>query len=307
MLKIKYCLLLVTIVLVASCEKEITVKLPPYNSRLVVNSSTEVGDTIIAAVGVSTSATNKSLINMGQLTVQLYVNGVYAQNMVLDSAGLNYRSTVVVVAGAQYTIQVTSSIASLGTVSASITAPTKVAISNVTRIPNARVDADGNSQDEVSVFFTDPAPAGDYYVIEFHSGADSNIQSQYNSQYSYGFCVNSSDPSIETATSDFIDLNTCLSNNKIFFHDPLFNGTRKELKFYIGSGDIGPYITPTDTLYGSVKLHHVTDAGYKYLQTSQVANDTNGDPFSEPVNVYTNVKNGYGIFTMQNTDMAFIK
>ncbi len=307
MLKIKYCLLLVTIILVASCEKTITVKLPLYNPRLVINSSTEVGDTIIAAIGVSTSATNKSPANMGQLAVQLYVNGVFAQNMILDSSGLNYRSTIVAAAGAQYNIQVTSSIASFGTVSATVTAPTKVAISSVIRIPNARIDADGNNQDEVSVFFTDPAAAGDYYVIEFRSGADSSFQSQYNPQYSYGFCVNSSDPSIETATSDFIDLNICLSNDKIFFRDLLFNGTKKELKFYIGSGDIGPYIMPTDTLYSTVRLHHVTDAGYKYLQTSQVASSTDGDPFSEPVNVYTNVKNGYGIFTMQNTDMAFIK
>lgn len=35
---------------------------------------------------------------------------------------------------------------------------------------------------------------------------------------------------------------------------------------------------------------------YKYLTTSILQRELHGDPFSEPINYYSNIENGYGVF-----------
>ncbi len=118
--------------------------------------------------------------------------------------------------------------------------------------------------------------------------------------------MNSSDAGIETFTSDLADMNTCLDNNGIFFRDDLFNGKVKELKLFVPSEVIEPGFNGTDTLYGSVELWHVTEAYFRYRKSFKVADQSNGDPFAEPANVYSNVEKGFGIFSIASKDVKTV-
>jgi hypothetical protein len=99
-----------------------------------------------------------------------------------------------------------------------------------------------------------------------------------------------------------------LSSDAIFFRDALFNGTSKELHLFISSEYLLPVVGRNgDTLYPSVELYHVPEAYFRYLKSYQFASENNGNPFAEPTNVYSNVKNGYGIFSIISADYKELK
>jgi hypothetical protein len=68
-----------------------------------------------------------------------------------------------------------------------------------------------------------------------------------------------------------------------------------------------PQVLFGDSTYPVVELYHVSEAYFKFEKSRIVASYTNGDPFAEPVNVYSNVKNGYGIFAINGWDWKEIK
>lgn len=79
-------------------------------------------------------------------------------------------------------------------------------------------------------------------------------------------------------------------SGSLLFKDLLFNGRDIELTFEIsGSGISNHGITV-------VTLRTLSEAGYNYLKSRRLQDDTSGDPFAQPVNVYNNVQHGFGIF-----------
>ena len=45
-----------------------------------------------------------------------------------------------------------------------------------------------------------------------------------------------------------------------------------------------------------LQVLYISEAYYQYLKTARLHDDTLANPFAEPLNVYGNVENGYGIF-----------
>lgn len=92
----------------------------------------------------------------------------------------------------------------------------------------------------------------------------------------------SEDPAIQDDDDSF--------TNSIVFKDVLFNGTEPELTFKTSGGGISRSNMLT------VTLRTLSEDGYNYLRTAHLQNTTSGDPFAQPVNVYNNIENGFGIF-----------
>jgi hypothetical protein len=134
------------------------------------------------------------------------------------------------------------------------------------------------------------------------------LNSQADSPGTYPtFCVNSADPSVESNSNDLADVNTCLDNYGIFIRDALFDGQQKDLKLYASAYDMEPQFNGVDTQYATVELLHVTEAYFRYQKSYKVAQDANDNPFAEPVNVYSNITNGRGIFSIVNTSKTQIR
>ena len=235
-------------------------------------------------------------------TVKLYADGTYKGDMIYDDQIGSYRSSLVAEAGKRYSMKVVAP--SYPEASVDIVAPGVVMINSVTLKTKARVDADKNEQDELTILFNDPPANGDYYILRIDAPADTFAGSY--SGYG-GFCVNTVDGSVETEANESIDITTCIESQYIFMRDELFNGTQKQLKFYIESRFMKPMEFYGDTLYPTVSLYHVTEAYFKFEKSRRVASYSNGDPFSEPANVYSNITNGYGIFTVLGRDVREIK
>lgn len=53
--------------------------------------------------------------------------------------------------------------------------------------------------------------------------------------------------------------------------------------------------------YMVFSLHHISPSLYRYNLSVRRYENAQGDPFVEPIILYTNVKNGYGVFSMGST------
>ncbi len=73
--------------------------------------------------------------------------------------------------------------------------------------------------------------------------------------------------------------------------DQYFDGMEHKMKIRYNEWDDKPVI---DTFY--VELISLTEAGFLYRRSIEDYQDAKGDPFSEPVLVYSNIENGFGIF-----------
>jgi hypothetical protein len=287
--------------LAASCEKVIKVNLPALKPQLVISSISEVGGPIMVSVSRSASLAERSGnpdLFVTNAAISLYTNGIFTETLIYDSL-FGYISKTYTEPGKQYKIKVTAP--TYQDAEAIADAPSMISIGNVTLIPNARKTSDGNDQDEVILTFTDPPAANDYYIVKLTPQHDSLGLS------GLSFCINSADASIETISNDVVTSNTCLDNQAIFLRDALFNGRQKELKLYAESYGLGPQFNGVDTQYASIELWHVPEAYFRYLKSYKLARDVNGDPFSEPVNVYTNFTGGLGVFSIVSRDGRLVK
>lgn len=292
----------VIIVFFAACTKDIAVKVPYTPPKIALNCSTEVGEPIQVDISRSISLAdyNKGVsTHLSNVTVVLTANDGHSETLTYDPLVDKYVAKQVAQTGATYSI--IASAPTFANATASTAVPVKISITNLVHTLNARKNSDGNDQDALQLSFTDPSTTGDYYIIKLFAPMDSFYSS------SSSFCVNSGDASIESTDNSDLDVNSCLSSNGIFVRDALFNGRDKELKLYANSQYLQPSFNGTDTLYPYIELYHVTEAYFRYLKSYEVYNNTKDNPFAEPVNVYSNVSNGYGIFSIIAKDMKYIK
>jgi hypothetical protein len=80
---------------------------------------------------------------------------------------------------------------------------------------------------------------------------------------------------------------------KIYFDDQLFDGQTKTAE--IGLWDYVFY--ETDSAQIEVHLEQLDPAFYKYVVSNEAYQSARNNPFAEPVQVYTNVTGGLGIFS----------
>ena len=296
------CLLLgAATVLFASCEKEVSLKIPPMTPKLTIVAYNVLGDYISAQVGSTVSMVDYrhvKAIYIEKANVKLYTNGIFTQNMMWDSSSQEYYSDIVAETGKQYNIKVVNS--GFSEVEATANTSSQVKIDSFEQIRKARKSDNGAWQDELIVTFTDPPGLGDYYIIKVQPDEDTINYGQFNSN----FCLYSSDPSIETVSDDPVGFNTCLDNNGVFIRDALFNGGKKQVKIYWSNEPTGTFI---DSIHYHIELLHVSEAFFRYYKSYMVAKNVSGDPFSEPINVYSDVKNGYGIFAVVSSDRKTIE
>jgi hypothetical protein len=308
---IKYPALMAACMLIAACTKDVKVALPDYPTQLVIHSNnTSYSNALYAltaTVGKSVSILKYNglqTLSVSNAKIDVYTEGQYVATMQHDPSDDSYYSSIVPEEGKTYTLKASApGFENIAEATAKVN--TSIPIKGLTHIVAAKFGSNG-PEDEVTITFDDPAGQTNYYMVSFLSpGTDDHTR-----QYYSNICVNTLDPSIETIDNqDFFDDNdnNCLYGD-LFLKDELFNGQSKQIKFYINTYSIQPYENDMgDTVYSSVVLTHVSEDYYRYRKTAAAASTTQGNPFAEPSNVYTNVKNGRGIFSIAIPYIAVIK
>lgn len=305
-------------VVLSSCEKEIAVTPPAHTPRLVINSMIFPGDTISVRLSRSVSILQSTAdLVVANGTLQLLENGTLKETLQYDPASGTYRSETVAKAGREYSLR--ASAPSFEQVSVDCKMPELVPLSGVSYTPNARSNSEGEAMDELKLSFQDPGTAGDKYLIRFIHKLTTSTGTRWvvhNPAHGYDAEKNviSLDPSLETTDPEdkdplaFSEEEKRLALYDLLMQDQFFNGSIKEVKLYVPQKlHLEPHTYPnvannnlltSDTTF--VELCHIPEACFLYLKSKGLSDYNSGDGFAEPVNVYSNVVNGYGIFSLIN-------
>jgi hypothetical protein len=98
-------------------------------------------------------------------------------------------------------------------------------------------------------------------------------------------------------------------DRELMLADARFNGAVKELIIFIRTHELEPVLNPVDGKHykAVVELNNITAEQFRYRKSYRAYRDSDGNPFAEPVLVYTNIKNGYGLFSTYNLAVDTIR
>lgn len=263
-----------------ACQKEVPLDAEEIEPRIVVNCIFSAGDTIYAHLSESRNVLyDYELPNLATADLKLYDNnGTLLGNFTHQTEGYYALNNYVPVAGQSY--KIVASATGFETVEAETNTP---AIISVNAIDTLRK---GNEMTYAIKFSDDPSVVN-YYAVVIEQ--ISIVDDGFGGYYTY------SDYYFETSEIFTQNGNTDVDGVKygsiFLFSDATFSGG--ECVF-----DASTYIyeESTDSNIVVVSLLSLSEDYFKYKLSYDKYQQTEGDPFAQPVQVYSNVKNGFGIF-----------
>jgi len=256
---------------IVSCYEEIPFDTTVTKPKLVLYSAI-TNDSIITVQVEKTKFigdTNKTFLNDAK--VNLYINGVYSETLILDSAGV-YKSIIKAQQGNLYKIEVIHD--NYRTISASTYIPNKPQIDTCVFVYDFGVDRNGNNISKLSFTITDIPNEENYYYI---SGI-----------------LNEKGEHLMSETIDPIILSEKQSYGDYIFTDKLFQNGSHIFSFTTNQ-------MYQDTNIFKIELQSVTLDFYRYFNTladykTTYINNNYFNSNAEPPELYSNIENGYGIF-----------
>ncbi len=289
MKKLFYILLIIT-----SCSKPIELELDSIEPVLVVNSIIATEQDIEVFVSTTQSLSEINIENLNS-KIELFEDNVFIATLQKNING-GYTTNYNLQTQKQYKIEVTD--LNYTTCIAIDTIPEKVLIESATLLVPVGFNEFNEPYFEATISFSDPQEILNYYEIILYS-KDDNISRQYITE-------------IETSNITIINEgDQAYYPNSLFFSDILFNGRIFEIKvkFIAGSSRTidGEYL-PLSDLYvilrstsRSYYLYRKYWTRHSYNQT--LSEDIIGTLFNgEPIEAYSNIENGLGIFVGYNQD-----
>ena len=282
---------LTIIVLSTSCIKEVDYLAPTFTSQLVLSSIINPDSLIKAHVGKTISITDTSSAIVENASVLLFENGVLIDTLDYQSDGW-YVSNVYPQVGFNYRLETIHP--NFSSVSAECKVPPPPQLDSLFFTVGETLDQEGLPITRFTLRLNDPDPNVNYYELILYSG-------------------NPLDPMIQPIPSTRItqlddptliaDANWNYAPSTLFFSDALFNGMSGEVSFNMKWGG---YPTAGDSPY-YIELRNISSSYYQYLKSwsvhrfNQNSTQNTQDPLTllfqgDPVELYTNVNNGYGIF-----------
>lgn len=179
----------------------------------------------------------------------------------------------------------------------SIPAPVPVVVADTSYKTNEH----GYRELYISLRFRDPAAKENYYRFTApsrHGVYRGDTHLPYDPEQKVYVIIGDmnygalSDPIIAPVhDDDFLDM--YLENDYYIFNDELIAGREYDLKLHYAGMDVN--VDYYEFLRAFFTLNSLTKDLYLYLQSYSAYRQTNDDPLSEPVQVYSNVTNGLGI------------
>lgn len=307
---LKYAIIITSIFIMGiinfACQKTIEIDIEASKIKLVLNANLNPDSSIVINLSKSRHILDNAVIqSIEDASIELYEDDILIGNLIHDKNGnyyTNYKPKF------DKTYKIIAKHPKLETISAVTTIPNK--ISNFTISSSKSYDENGTEYHVFDIKFTDPKFENNYYMIKLRNkykqeiwdpnliqfdtlyvGADTTIVNITYGGYRYEYRTtslyfNSNDINLEN--------NTYLDN--ITFSDELFDGKSYSVKI-----SLAQYYFNADTNMIYFDLYSLSPDFYKYIISLNKYNDANGNPFAEPVMVFSNVENGIGIFTSSNS------
>lgn len=276
-----------------SCVKEIQFTGSSTKPRLVLNGILEVDSTLKIYLERSVFFLDNTPISDYTISsgATVTVRNLNTNETFVLSQGINglYEFPTVVAPNTNYTISVSHP--DYDPISSEMRTLSKIDISS---IDTSSFMTNYGLRTRYNMKWNDPVNEENYYIVSVMSYSPDGEEGYYE----YPLQLNSQDPSVEQFGSTEIEIGGGNQNDPeyLVLSDKSFNGTIKELVF--SSVHIGPSQWGGDNSTYVVTLLSMNKETYLYTKSKN--NFTNDDFFSEPVKVFSNILNGFGIFGFYN-------
>lgn len=271
-------------IFILSCEKEIPLDDEQIKARIVINSVFAANDTLRIHLSESRNILHNNggqLPNITDASAKLYdVNDNDLGTFIHDVDGNYYLPTPFPQAGEIYTLKV-----SHPNFDDVLTTSTTPSIVSILQLDTTRI----GDQLYMDININDNPNQNNYYslVIRTHFTDTWEVEPGVfeTNTYEYDSWICTKDISAEGTTSETGDI----CSVELLFSDKTFNGTNHTFKvsdYYNESAD-----------YKLVILRSMSEDLFKYRVTYNNYEENSGNPFGEPVQVYSNVEDGFGIFS----------
>jgi hypothetical protein len=265
-----------------ACDLVVDVDIPLGPNRLTINSLFHPDSTWLVMLSNNQHILNDSSYqpSVENAIVVVVEDGVPADTLVYENYGF-YRSQKRPSVGKEYQLIVRRETSEIITGPSTIIKPETV--KKVELIKGVET-GHGRLNNKINVTFADKSLEPNYYQIVVKTEHEQIDFRHHEKVLSFpGFVrLESDDPSIQSQIINQYE--------GLVIKDVLFNGREVTLSFK----------TPENDLFQEgaviVSLRTLSPEYYHYKTTASLQEHTSGDPFAQPVNVYSNVKNGYGIF-----------
>jgi len=276
-----------------SCEKVIPFEGDVNIPKLVINSIFESDSTFKVHVSSSRSVIDTSSFqNIGDALVTIKDdNGNIIENLNHVDNGF-YIGQTFPQKNQTYTLQITHS--NFANITSSDSLPSPITINSIDT--STIVDPINGDRLQITLDFDDPESSQNYYLIETYSVNE------------YLVIKNSDTTEYELdTTKQYMILTDEVFQNggspwreQGLFNDILFNGQNKALELEIPydnySGIESGYEWSYKILGVRVYLHNISKSYYYYRTSLELYQSASGNPFAQPVQVYSNIENGFGVF-----------
>ncbi|MCB9230613.1 MAG: DUF4249 domain-containing protein [Bacteroidia bacterium] len=286
---IPYITLLLLLTALSGCEKEIPFKEDVVRPKLVVNCLFSNDSTWQAHISHSTTVLDSNYFYpVTDAAVQVF-DGSGNVVATLQSTNNGYYEAAGFTPAPSQTYRLEASAPGYESVSATDRTPGEVFITSIDTV--SVQNQNGNTDLEVTITFTDPAGESNYYLIDVLRWQQFifDVDTLNFSSFSSLAC---NDPNIETDNGFSLDGFNSNLYTTILLRDRNFDGQNYSLKFTIPYWS-DMYLRNVSAIIG---LTASSEAFFNYRRSLDAYNRVYGDPFAQPVQVYTNVSNGHGIF-----------
>ncbi|MCG8574737.1 MAG: DUF4249 domain-containing protein [Flavobacteriales bacterium] len=262
-----------------ACEKEIPLTSEEIKPRIVVNSIFSANDTIRIHLSESRDVLYDEFVlpNITTANAQLLnSNGNVIGNFVHEEEGRYVCTDIFPTIGDTYGISVTNE--GFDDVTATSETPDIVSFVSIDTVRK-------NEQLEFDIQFTDNGDQANYYALSIITMGF--YEDEFGDTVFYEYPNTCSSDIIVQNGSGNVDGAIC--STELFFNDKTFNGTN--YTFTAQS-----YIPEDIEAKVVVKIKSLSEDLYKYKISYSKYINVQGSVFAEPVQVYSNIENGFGIF-----------
>ncbi|MCD6332094.1 MAG: DUF4249 domain-containing protein [Bacteroidales bacterium] len=290
-MKNRFSVIIISLVLLSwGCEKIIDINLQDKERKIVVNGLMNPDSLVTVNLTKSLGILeNDTFLFIDNAQVTLSLEGRQIGILQYMGAGYYHLPDFFPSPGHDYRLDV--SVKGMNPAYAVSEVPDKVMIQAVDTV--SFYDEWGSRTLKMSLRFTDPVDMPNYYALAVYATAkrfNYETGQYYPDKETHPVYFDRDDPFMEQSGTDY--------GGKLFFNDQLFTGNQKELNFQINDYSL----IESDTVWLEVRLEQVTRPYYLFVLSFSKYRSTSHNPFAEPVQVYNNIKGGYGLFSGYSAD-----
>lgn len=287
--------LFIYLAILYSCTKIVPLNNIPADDKLVLNSILNPDSAITVYLSKTSAILDTNIYWINDAEIEVYKNDIF-EGLLTNIAAGKYMSSVFPEEGATYSLKI--NYPGYETPSSSDSIPKMIPLNYSTYTTPVGFDESGFPISEAYINFSDPINQKNYYELIFLE--------EYNNVLDVFNYFLETDPAFnaEGAPPNYYGL--------LYFSDELFNGSVYTFKMKFSAGyqmdgdgeyiDSGPYYIVLRSISENYYLYKKSLAWHLFTQGNSISDINSFLVLGDPVDMYSNIENGYGIFASYSSD-----